>query len=140
MADIKIKDVESFGRVLKRLGQFLEENPEQLLALLASSKRERKKERPKSRDAVSAENERHEYESHPELDDLPIFEMAKSKGRQELFAFLCRYDVEQLRYLIRRFRFGALKSKLPQVLAEHIADQAVKRAVDVFTSHETPRE
>lgn len=127
MADIKIKDVESFGRVLKRLGQFLEEHPEKLLDLLASSE----KERHESRDAVSAEDAK-----HPALDDLPIFEMAKSKSRQELLAFLCQYDVEQLRYLIRRFRFGALKSKSPQVLAEHIADQAMKRSVDVFTSHE----
>lgn len=127
MADIKIKDVESFGRVLKRLGQFLEEHPEKLLDLLTSFE----KERYESRDAVSAEEGR-----HPELDELPIFEMAKTKSRQELLAFLCRYNVEQLRYLIRRFRFGALKSKSPQSLAEHIADQAKKRTVDVFTSHE----
>jgi hypothetical protein len=127
MADIKSKDVESFGKVLKRLGQILEEHPEKLLDLLALSE----KESHESPEAVAAEDTK-----YPGLDELPIFEMAKSKSRPELLAYLGQYNVEQLRYLIRRFRFGALKSKSAQVLAEHIADQAMKRSVDVFTSHE----
>jgi hypothetical protein len=125
MAEITSKDVKIFGKVLKRLGQLIEEHPEKLLDLLVAPEKQEPDEVPLS-----------ESVRFPELDDISIFEMAKNMSREELLSYLQRYDVEQLRHLIRRFRFGALKSRSAQVLAEHIADQAMKRAVDVFKSHE----
>lgn len=124
MADITIKDVESFGKVLKALGQLCEDKPGRLLNLIATNPVE------------PAEKATADGQHFAELRELDLFQLASAKDRVDLMADLQKYDVEQLRFLLRKYRFGSIKSKSPQVLLEHLVDQVLKRGVDVFKSHE----
>lgn len=134
MADITSKDVESFGKVLQAIGRFCEDNPRRVLEFL--SRDDRMHHTTAVSESKSDKSDKNDDPHLGELIDLNIFEIAKEKSRDELLSFLQKYDLEQLRYIIRRNRFGALKSKSVEVLADHIADQVLKRGVDVFKSHE----
>ncbi len=67
---------------------------------------------------------------------LDLWQLARSKTRDELLAYLEMYDVDSLRSLIRRYYLGTIKSKSVPTLAAHIADIVSKRSVDVFLKHE----
>lgn len=131
MADITAKDIEAFGRVLKAIGHLCEENPKRVIQLLHKidtadpPEVQDSSEPPQSGDSRFAD-----------LEKLNIFEFAKGKSRDDLMTFFQKFDVEQLRYLTRRNRFGAVKTKSSQVLVEHLVDQVMKRLVDVFKTHE----
>ena len=120
--DIKESDIEAFGRVLRAIGELCEREPSRVVDLLWAPRRTAKS--------------RKSLRGNVELDNLDLFEFAKGKSREELMTYFGRYDVEELRYLIRRYRFGVLKNKSWQALANHLANQIEKRQIDVFKTHE----
>jgi hypothetical protein len=139
MSDITSKDIESFGRVLQLIGQLCMDNPKQVLSLLfhADSVDTGPPQRKQTGKPGQKSDPQDLTASHlTDVAELNIFAIAKDMERAPLLTFLRRFDTEQLRFLIRRYRFGALKSKSADDMAEHIADQVLKRRVDVFKMHD----
>lgn len=124
MADITEKDIVAFGRVLRAIGIACTRRPGRIVELIAGE------------DVGDAEGPSLDDPRFRELAALNLFDLAKGKSRAELLAMFEKYDTQQLRYLIRRHRLGAVKSKSSGVLSEHLVDQVMKRGVDVFRSHE----
>lgn len=132
MSHITRRDVEGFGKVLVQLGRLLQDQPERLVELLAEVETPSEPPRP----AQQAERKSDPGDDpYPELTKLPLFEMARGKTRDELLDQLRKYDMDQLRLIVRHFRLGSLKTKSHQVLLDHIVDQLAKRSVDVFLEH-----
>jgi hypothetical protein len=132
MSHITRRDVEGFGKVLVQLGRLLQEQPDKLIELIAEV------DTPSEPPRTAQQRERRSdtgEDPYLELTNLPLFEMAKGKTREELLAQFRKYDIDQLRHIVRHFRLGSLKTKSQQVILEHLVDQLAKRSVDVFLEH-----
>jgi hypothetical protein len=132
MSQITRRDVEGFAKVLVHLGRLLQEHPEKLVELLDESAPS------EPSPAAQTQGERKPSageDPYPELTNLPLFESAKGKTREELLEQFRKYDMDQLRHIVRHFRLGSIKTKSQQTLLDHLVDQLAKRSVDVFLEH-----
>jgi hypothetical protein len=113
-------DLVRLARALKALAVICERYPEEMLELMNDRSHGPRSEQ-------SAPSERAENTDLFRKAGMPAAEL-----RSELSVF----DLNDLKYLIRKFRLGAIKSRSRDILIEHIADQVSKRGIDVFTGHE----
>lgn len=116
------RDVESFGRVLKVLGRFVEDNADRVLEILGA-------------DADTAR--RSASHGDEPTSSVDVFELARNKPQDELLSHLEALGSEELRGIIKANRLGSIKSRSAKALAEHIVEQLSKRSVDVFRTHGT---
>lgn len=120
---ISDKDIKSFAKVLIKIGEILQENPQILTQLI-------EKESPDKPDNELSKEEQEKLES------IKIFEITREKNKDEIMNLFKEYNDKELRYIIKFNKMGSSKAKSVQTLSEYIANFITKRTTDVFRDHE----
>lgn len=120
---ISDKDIKSFAKVLIKIGEILQENPQILTQLI-------EKESPDKPDNELSKEEQEKLES------IKIFEITREKNKDEIMNLFKEYNDKELRYIINFNNMGSSKAKSVQTLSEYIANFITKRTTDVFRDHE----
>lgn len=123
MSDITRKDLESFLKVLSRIKSIAEKEPGTLLDFISSHE---------PREDESAED----FSLPNDLNPLTLYDIAKERSKDEMVDYLSKYNLGQLRAIIKTLKFGYNRSKTKATLSEYIADQLKKRTTDVFREHQ----
>lgn len=121
---ISPKDIQGFGRVLEAVGQLLQERPDLLMSLLAhptSTPKNQEAEDPISSAKVKA---------------FSLFDFARSNDEETLITRLREFSQDELRMLLKRYHLGGSKLSSKDAIVRHIAEQSLKRTVDVFRDKE----
>ncbi len=123
-------DIESFGKVLTAiggkfiaLGENIQDQPNLLQRFLGIDSEK------------TVENTSHDLKENVDIENLPLYEIAKTKKENEMRELLAGYKVEQLQYLIGHFSLGAIKKRNKDAIVSYIVEQVKKRTTDVFIDH-----
>lgn len=119
MSDLTRNDIESFLKVFDVLLRTAKNNPDLILNFINLGQAQKA---PKAKQT-----------DFSKVKDFDLYKEAKDKSNLELINELKqKFNVEELRFLIKELRLGSVPSKSIDSLAEYIADQAIKRTTDVF--------
>lgn len=118
MAKISEKDVTVFMKVLKEVLSLYEKKPESLVKLLAST--------------IETDTNKLTDSEKELVNDFDLFGMAKTSTLEEILEKLNSFSLNELKHIQKKYSFGGSQLRTAKAIAEHIADQAKKRSVDVF--------
>lgn len=116
---------EKIGEILIKLGTKLKNDPdfiEDLEALL---------------DGVNSENADTDPSNgvprQEKIDELDLYELAKSKTDEELEKVLTEFSVKELKIILKKYHFGvSSKQRTAKLIIPHIINHLRKRTTDVF--------
>ena len=119
MNDLTRSDIESFLKVVDILLKTIKNNPDFILDFINSGQ---VKKAPKTKQIDISK-----------VKDFDLYKEAKEKSKVELIDELKqKFNVEELRFLIKELHLGSVQLKSIDGLADYIADKAIKRTIDVF--------
>lgn len=125
MSELSRKNIQAFGKVLKAIGDILEQEPDNLFKLLQQKKGINKHKQSSIKDKVTAK-----------MDDVDLYTFAKQHSLEEMVQYLKQYDAKELKQIIKKYSLGYTKLKSIDSISQYIADQFKKRTTDVFRTHE----
>lgn len=126
MVKITNKDIKSFGKVLKVIGEALESNPGLIQTMIKSDNGKDKKG--VKNGAIADYGER--------VNQLDLYSRAKELDLEGLINFLKEFGVDELKGIIKKYNLGYTKLRSVDSISKYIAEQLKKRTTDVFLQHE----
>ncbi len=121
MSNISEKDLQTFFEVLKKLQKIYESDKSSFMYLIG---------RNLTGDQKKLDNS--SIVNNEAIKTINLFDMAKSKTKEEMIQELMQFNTKELKFLQKKFNLGGSNIKAQKSIVEYIVDQMQKRSVDVF--------
>lgn len=117
------KDIVTFGKVLSKLGQCIEKNPEKILELLNN--------------IDNADNTDNTVQKNKHPSEVSFLVENEIRTAENIREFLSAYKMEDLKNFIKERHYGVPAKPNKQKLIDCIARNVEKTKKDVFLEYET---